>query len=69
MPRTETGSVATYTADDPEGAAVKWSLSGVDAADFSIEGGVLAFVKAPNFESPAKYGRHGQHIRGNGRGN
>ena len=45
-----TGSVATYTADDPEGAAVKWSLSGADAADFSIEGGVLAFVKSPNFE-------------------
>ena len=23
-----TGSVATYTAEDPEGAAIKWSLSG-----------------------------------------
>ena len=45
-----TGSVATYTAEDPEGAAVKWSLSGTDASLFSIEGGVLAFVKSPNFE-------------------
>ena len=45
-----TGSVATYTADDPEGAAVKWSLSGADDSLFSIEGGVLAFVKSPNFE-------------------
>ena len=47
-----TGSVATYTAEDPEGAAIKWSLSGADASDFSIEGGVLAFVKSPNFEKP-----------------
>ena len=46
-----TGSVATYTAEDPEGAAVKWSLSGADASLFSIEGGVLAFVKAPDFEA------------------
>ena len=45
-----TGSVATYMAVDPEGAAVKWSLSGDDASVFSIEGGVLAFVKSPNFE-------------------
>ena len=49
-----TRSVATYTAVDPEGAAVKWSLGGDDGADaslFSIEGGVLAFVKSPNFEA------------------
>ena len=44
--------MAVYTADDPEDAAVKWSLSGADAADFTIEGGVLAFVKSPNFEKP-----------------
>ena len=46
-----TGSVATYTAVDPEGAAVEWSLGGgADASLFSIEGGVLAFMKSPNFE-------------------
>ena len=49
----DTGSVAVYTADDPEGVAIKWSLSGTDASLFSIEGGVLAFVKSPNFEAPA----------------
>ena len=46
-----TDPVATYTAVDPEGAEIKWSLSGVDASLFSIEGGVLAFVKSPNFEA------------------
>ena len=45
------GSVATYTAEDPEGVAVKWSLSGTDADAFTIEGGVLAFVKSPDFEA------------------
>ena len=53
-----TGPVATYTAVDPEGTAVKWSLAVVvvgdlvedDAGDFSIDGGVLAFKKSPNYE-------------------
>ena len=45
-----TGPVATYTAVDPEGTAVKWSLAGFDAGDFSIDGGVLAFKKSPNYE-------------------
>ena len=51
------GPVATYTAVDPEGAAVKWSLAVVvdpvedDAGDFSISGGVLAFKKSPNYEA------------------
>ena len=49
-------SVATYTAVDPEGVAIKWSLSGDDAADFTIAGGVLAFVKSPDFEKPADAG-------------
>ena len=45
-----TGPVATYTAVDPEGVAIKWSLSGADEADFTIAGGVLAFAKSPDFE-------------------
>ena len=41
---------------DPEGAEIVWSLSGDDAALFSIEGGELAFTSAPDFESPADMG-------------
>ena len=48
----ETGPVATYTASDPEGASVRWSLGGVDAGDFTIEDGVLRFAKTPNYEKP-----------------
>ena len=48
-----TSTVATYTAVDPEGAEIVWSLGGDDAALFSIEGGELSFMSAPDFESPA----------------
>ena len=47
-----TGPVATYTAPDPEGGSVGWSLEGVDAGDFTIGGGVLRFKSNPDFEDP-----------------
>ena len=31
------GPVATYTAEDPEGTAITWSLSGTDEGDFDID--------------------------------
>ena len=45
--------VATFTAVDPEGAAITWDLDGADAADFSIEDGVLRFAETPDYETPA----------------
>ncbi|MDD9995203.1 MAG: cadherin domain-containing protein, partial [Dehalococcoidia bacterium] len=48
-----TGPVATFTATDEDGDPIEWSLSGTDAEAFSIDGGVLAFKKSPNFEMPA----------------
>ena len=51
-----TGPVATFTAIDADGDAIVWSLSGADAEDFTIEGGVLAFKKSPNYESPKDQG-------------
>ena len=32
-----TGPVATYTAEDPEGTAITWSLSGTDEGVFDID--------------------------------
>ena len=52
----DTEPVATFSATDPDGDPIVWSLSGDDADLFTIEGGVLAFKKAPNFESPADDG-------------
>ena len=49
-PENGTDPVATFTAVDPEGADVVWTLGGVDASDFKIEGGVLTFAKSPDFE-------------------
>ena len=48
-----TTPVGTFTARDPEGGKIYWSLNGTDAADFSISNrGVLSFKKSPNYEMP-----------------
>ena len=45
-----TGAVATFTAEDPEGESITWSLAGTNADDFSIVNGVLRFESSPDFE-------------------
>ena len=52
-----TGSVATYSARDPEGDSdITWSLGGPDRGNFDITGGVLSFKEAPDYERPADSG-------------
>ena len=46
------GAVATFTATDPEGTDIIWSVSGTDGSKFSIDGGVLMFKDSPNYEMP-----------------
>ena len=46
-----TGSVATFTATDPERTRISWSLmTGDDSVLFNIASGVLTFKESPNFE-------------------
>ena len=47
-----TGTVATYSALDPEAGTVALRLIGSDSDDFSFTDGVLRFDSAPNFEDP-----------------
>ena len=47
-----TAAVATYVGDDPEGGTISWDLRGADAALFTIDGGVLQFKAAPDYEDP-----------------
>ena len=47
-----TTPVRTFTSEDPEGMGIHWDVTGVDADDFTISGGVLMFSKPPNFEKP-----------------
>ena len=53
-----TGSVANFTSMDPEGEVVVWVLTGDDSQDdnsddiFSIDEGVLKFIKSPDYENP-----------------
>ena len=58
-PEDRSGSVASYTAIDPEGETdIEWSLSGTDAADFAISAsGVLTFQEAPDYEHPRDSGQ------------
>ena len=63
-----TGVVATFTAVDPEGESIVWSLAaGTDMDDFDIENGVLRFKSAPDFETPTGFW-HRQHLRSYGPG-
>ena len=57
-PENNSGTVATYTATDPERAVTSftWTLSGDDAGDFLITGGVLTFDPTPNYEAAADDG-------------
>ena len=47
-----TADVAAYAGTDPEGASISWDLRGADAALFTIDGGVLKFRTAPDYENP-----------------
>ena len=47
-----TDAVGSYTATDPDGDNIAWSLDGGDKSLFTISGGVLTFSTQPNFESP-----------------
>ncbi len=59
-PENGTGAVATFTATDPEGTAITWSLEGVDAGDLEIsQAGVLTFAKTPNYEASTGGGTSG----------
>ena len=60
-PENGDGPVHTYTAIDPERATIKWSLTGDDDGDFSFEGGVLAFDRSPDYETPTDTGTNNQY--------
>ena len=51
----QTGVVARYSAVDPEGAAISWSLSGADGRAFEIDNGALEFDMPPDFETRSIY--------------
>jgi S-layer protein len=52
-----TTAVVTVAGADADSAAVTTTLTGADAALFSLTNGALAFRAAPNFEAPADAGR------------
>ena len=48
--------MATYTAEDPEGTAIRWEIEDTDEEHFRIsEDGVLSFKKPPDYENPVDF--------------
>ena len=58
--------LASYTATDPEdpsAAITRWSLSGTDAGDFTIdESGQLSFRNVPDYERPDDSNRNNEYL-------
>ena len=55
-----TSSLGTYTASDPDGDTLTWSLSGSNASSFELKGSsntsrTLHFDSAPNYEAKSSY--------------
>ena len=57
-------TLATYSARDPEGSGIsRWSLSGSDGGDFSInENGELTFRYAPDYDRPVDSNRDNEYL-------
>ena len=51
-PEHGSGSVVGYSAVDPEGESVTWSVSGTDSELFEINEGRLTFKSPPDYENP-----------------
>ena len=60
-----TDTVAIYTATDPEGKDIQWTVLGTDAADFSItdNDGVLRIDNAPDYETKNLLPHNGAGLR------
>ncbi len=56
------GPVGSYTADDPEGATIIWTLAGTDAGSFTFTDGVLEFAVIPDYEQPADSNRDNTYV-------
>ena len=70
-----TGPIISYSARDPEGNRVFWTLGGPDAADFTIDGGTLPLQESPRLRESHRPGgcrscparcRRQQHLPGDG---
>ena len=53
----DTDPVVRIFATSPERDEVDFSVEGLDAADFTVDGGVLRFKKSPNYEASTDRGR------------
>jgi len=62
IPENSGTTVATYSSDDPEGVTPVWDLSGDDADEFDILGGVLTFNSEPDHEAATDKDRNNVYL-------
>ena len=55
VPEQSSGRLGRYTAMDPDGQDVRWTLSGDDAPRFTHVNGVVSWKAEPDFENPADH--------------
>ena len=69
-PENGTVDIAEYTAEDPEGVTIIWSVTGTDSGRFSVDASVvgsnsvavLTFKTVPDFEAPADSDRNNVYL-------
>ncbi|WP_419944416.1 cadherin domain-containing protein [Candidatus Poriferisodalis sp.] len=58
-----TAAVASFSAEDPESAPIRWSLGGDDGEVFEISNrGVLRFLRPPDYERPVDDGGDNEYL-------
>ena len=55
-------TIYTFRATDPEGANIRWSLTGADGGLFAIYAGIVTFKNFPDYENPGDSGRNNEYL-------
>ena len=55
-------TIYTFRATDPEGAYIRWSLTGADGGLFAIYAGIVTFKNFPDYENPGDSDRNNEYL-------
>ena len=55
-------TIYTFRATDPEGAYIRWSLTGADGGLFAIYAGIITFKNFPDYENPGDSDRNNEYL-------
>ena len=55
-------TIYTFRATDPEGAYIRWSLTGADGGLFAIYAGIVTFKNFPDYENPGDSDQNNEYL-------